>query len=339
MATGVLPVCIGKATRIIEYYDRDRKAYHATMKLGIMTDTLDITGEVLETNDHTGVSEDSVIEAFRAYTGVISQVPPKYSALKINGKRAYELAREGKEFELQAREIEIYGNRVTRLALGAGEIEFDVECSKGTYIRSMIADIGRSLGCGAVMTALERTASGFFKVEDAVTIDELVSIIDEAYNSKAETSQVTGNQAAHLKNNGTAKSTEDKTSYRINNETTQSSNETARFSSNEATPQPTADSRAQALKKLESILIPADETLINLGKIVLNDNRVTAFLNGNSSHAYGYRIVEESDFDEMYRVYAHAHNNDPDRQSSESNGFLGIGRIIEGELVPQKVFR
>lgn len=355
MATGVLPVCIGKATRIIEYYDRDRKAYHASMKLGIMTDTLDITGEILETNDHTYVSEDAVIEAFRAYTGVISQVPPKYSALKINGKRAYELAREGREFELQAREIEIYGNRVTRLALGAGEIEFDVECSKGTYIRSMIADIGRSLGCGAVMTALERTASGCFKVEDAADLDELVSIIDAAYNNKAGTSQSTGNQPAHLANDettrsprdqitlhtnvGTAKTTEDKTLYRINNGTMQSSNETTWSSSNEATQQPTAESRSQALKKLESIVITADETLINLGKILLNDNRVTAFLNGNSSHVHGYRTVEASDFDELYRVYARPYNNDPDMPGHGSNGFLGIGRIIEGELVPQKVFR
>ena len=144
MATGVLPVCMGKATRIIEYYDMDSKSYHASMKLGITTDTLDITGEILETCGYSDVSEKAVRDAFKAYTGLVMQIPPKYSALKIDGKRAYDLAREGKDFEIKPREITVYDNEITQIDLESGEIEFDVTCSKGTYIRTICDDIGRA---------------------------------------------------------------------------------------------------------------------------------------------------------------------------------------------------
>ena len=255
MAAGVLPVCVGKATRIIEYYDRDSKSYHASMKLGITTDTLDITGEVTETAGYRDVTEKAVREAFRAYTGNVRQIPPKYSALKINGKRAYDLAREGKPFEISPREIVIYDNSVTRIDLENGEIEFDVTCSKGTYIRTMCDDIGRSLGCGAVMTALTRTASGFFRIEDSHTIEEIIADEDP----------------------------------------------------------------------LANMLIPADQTLEKLGKIVLNDNRITAFVNGNSSWSNGFHVTEPSSFDDIYRVYG-------------NDGFLGVGALENGSLVPRKVF-
>ena len=256
MATGVLPVCIGKATRIIEYYDKDTKSYHASMKLGITTDTLDITGKVLETAGYSKVSEKDVREAFKAYTGHVMQIPPKYSALKIDGRRAYDLAREGRDFEIRPREIIIYENSVTKIDLASGEIEFDVTCSKGTYIRTICDDIGRGLGCGAVMTALTRTASGYFRIEDSYTIEEIME---------------------------------------------------------EADP-------------LNNMLIPADITLEKLGKIVLNDNRITAFMNGNSSWSNGFRITETSSFDNMYRVYG-------------NNSFLGVAEIENGSLVPKKVIK
>ncbi|MBR0308300.1 MAG: tRNA pseudouridine(55) synthase TruB [Mogibacterium sp.] len=181
MATGVLPVCIGKASRIIEYYDKDIKSYHASMRLGIATDTLDISGEVLSEvpAEEIRVTEKEIREAFESYKGVIAQVPPKYSALKVNGKRAYDLARQGADFELKAREVTIYKNDIARIDLAAKEIEFDVSCSKGTYIRSICDDIGRALGCGAVMTALARTGSGCFILDSAVDIKELVSMTDE----------------------------------------------------------------------------------------------------------------------------------------------------------------
>ena len=256
MATGVLPVCVGKATRIIEYYDRDAKSYRASMKLGITTDTLDITGKVIETAGYSNISEKAVREAFKAYTGHVEQIPPKYSALKIDGKRAYDLAREGKDFEIKAREIIIYDNSIIRIDLEAGEIEFDVTCSKGTYIRTICDDIGRALGCGATMTALTRTASGYFRLEDSYTIEEII---------------------------------------------------------NETDP-------------LNTMLVPADITLEKLGKALLNDNRITAFMNGNSSWSTGFRITEPSEFDNLYRVYG-------------KDVFLGVAAVENGSLVPQKVIR
>ena len=256
MATGVLPVCVGKATRIIEYYDRDAKSYRASMKLGITTDTLDITGKVVETAGYSNISEKAVREAFKAYTGHVEQIPPKYSALKIDGKRAYDLAREGKDFEIKAREIIIYDNSIIRIDLEAGEIEFDVTCSKGTYIRTICDDIGRALGCGATMTALTRTASGYFRLEDSYTIEEII---------------------------------------------------------NETDP-------------LNTMLVPADITLEKLGKALLNDNRITAFMNGNSSWSTGFRITEPSEFDNLYRVYG-------------KDVFLGVAAVENGSLVPQKVIK
>ncbi|MBQ3292169.1 MAG: tRNA pseudouridine(55) synthase TruB [Mogibacterium sp.] len=179
MATGVLPVCIGKATRIIEYYDNDMKTYRAMMRLGLVTDTLDITGEILETRSTEGVSETAIRQAFAAYTGKVEQIPPKYSALRINGKRAYDLARAGVDFELKTRTVMIPSNEVLAVDLEQGIVEFEVTCSKGTYIRTICDDIGRELGCGAAMSALRRTASGYFKAYKAVDIKNLVEMSDE----------------------------------------------------------------------------------------------------------------------------------------------------------------
>lgn len=183
MATGVLPVCIGNATRIIEYYDMDKKRYHAAMQLGIVTDTLDITGQVIEEKDWINVVDEDVFTAFNDYKGDILQIPPKYSAVKINGRRAYELAREGKEIDIKPRNIKIFDNKITSIDLKSGIIEFDVECSKGTYIRSMIDDIGNKLGCGATMTSLVRTGSGIFDIDNAVDLASIVEMSDEEINN------------------------------------------------------------------------------------------------------------------------------------------------------------
>lgn len=203
MATGVLPVCIGRATRIIEYYDRDLKSYHATMKLGIVTDTLDITGKVLEelpvrivddeaqSNDIscTDTSEadacvkiiaiSDIKRVFADYTGEIVQIPPKYSALKIGGRRAYDLAREGIDVEIKARTITVAANEITSIDTESAVIEFDVTCSKGTYIRTICDDIGRQLGCGATMTALIRTSNGYFRLEDALELKDVIEMTDD----------------------------------------------------------------------------------------------------------------------------------------------------------------
>lgn len=178
MATGVLPVCFGKATRIIEYYDDDFKTYEAEMKLGMVTDTLDSTGTVLETKP-VDVSEEDVIQAIDSFRGWITQIPPKYSALKVNGKPLYKYAREGAEVEIKSRKIYVADIQAMEVNLGENRILFRVTCSKGTYIRTICDDIGKKLGCGGTMTALQRTQSGCFRVEDARTLPEILEMTDE----------------------------------------------------------------------------------------------------------------------------------------------------------------
>ena len=178
MATGVLPVCFGKATRIIEYYDDDFKTYEAEMKLGMVTDTLDSTGTVLETKP-VDVSEEDVIQAIDSFRGWITQIPPKYSALKVNGKPLYKYAREGAEVEIKSRKIYVEDIQLVEVNLRENRILFRVTCSKGPYIRTICDDIGKKLGCGGTMTALQRTQSGCFRVEDARTLPEILEMTDE----------------------------------------------------------------------------------------------------------------------------------------------------------------
>lgn len=178
MATGVLPVCFGKATRIIEYYDDDFKTYEAEMKLGMVTDTLDSTGTVLETKP-VDVSEEDVIQTIDSFRGWITQIPPKYSALKVNGKPLYKYAREGVEVEIKSRKIYVANIQPMEVNLEENRILFRVTCSKGTYIRTICDDIGKKLGCGGTMTALQRTQSGCFRVEDARTLPEILEMTDE----------------------------------------------------------------------------------------------------------------------------------------------------------------
>lgn len=178
MATGVLPVCFGKATRIIEYYDDDFKTYEAEMKLGMVTDTLDITGTVLETKP-VDVSEEDVIQTIDSFRGWITQIPPKYSALKVNGKPLYKYAREGVEVEIKSRKIYVEDIQPVEVNLRENRILFRVTCSKGTYIRTICDDIGKKLGCGGTMTALQRIQSGCFRVKDARTLPEILEMTDE----------------------------------------------------------------------------------------------------------------------------------------------------------------
>lgn len=178
MATGVLPVCFGKATRIIEYYDDDFKTYEAEMKLGMVTDTLDITGTVLETKP-VDVSEEDVIQAIDSFRGCITQIPPRYSALKVNGKPLYKYAREGVEVEIKSRKIYVEDIQPVEVNLRENRILFRVTCSKGTYIRTICDDIGKKMGCGGTMTSLQRTQSGCFRVEDARTLPEILEMTDE----------------------------------------------------------------------------------------------------------------------------------------------------------------
>lgn len=171
-ATGVLPVCVGKATKVCDLLtDRD-KTYVAEVRLGVTTDTLDLTGEILSTAP-VGVSEGQLREALGEFTGVIQQIPPMYSAVKVNGKRLYELARQGREVERRARKVVIHRLDLRETALERGEFTIEATCSKGTYIRSLCDDIGKRLGCGAAMKSLVRTGVGGFELKDALTLAEI----------------------------------------------------------------------------------------------------------------------------------------------------------------------
>lgn len=170
MATGLLVVFLGRATRAVEFAEGHDKAYTALLRPGVVTDTLDTTGAVLATSpERPTLSElEAALGAFR---GEIEQLPPMYSALKYNGKKLYEIARAGGEVERKPRPVTIY--RLECTGERDGDFVLEVECSKGTYIRTLCDDIGRALGCGACMSGLRRTRAGGFEVKDALTIEEI----------------------------------------------------------------------------------------------------------------------------------------------------------------------
>ena len=173
MATGVLPVLIGRAVKASEYMLTSDKHYRATMLLGITTDTEDITGNTLSTCDKIPPTNE-VFSAIESMLGESMQTPPMYSALKVGGKKLYELARAGEVVEREARKITVYSIKYS--AINDREFSLDVHCSKGTYIRTLIADIGKKLGVGAVMKTLERTEASGFTLEDSHTLEELEAL-------------------------------------------------------------------------------------------------------------------------------------------------------------------
>ena len=170
-AEGVLPVCVGKGTRLCDMLtDRD-KTYEATLLLGMETDTQDTTGTVLSETDASGLTEEAVREAVLCFVGDYDQIPPMYSALKVDGKKLYELARAGKEVERQARQVQILEIRVDKVELP--RVWMTVTCSKGTYIRTLCHDIGEKLGCGGCMESLLRTRVSSFTLKDSLKLPEI----------------------------------------------------------------------------------------------------------------------------------------------------------------------
>lgn len=170
-AEGVLPVCLGKATKLCDMLTDKDKCYETVMLLGKETDTQDISGTVVQERDTRELTEEEVIRAAKQFQGGYDQVPPMYSALKVNGKKLYELAREGKVVERKARRVEIYQIEILETALP--RVRMRIHCSKGTYIRTLCHDIGALLGCGACMEKLLRTKVSCFLLEDAYTLDEI----------------------------------------------------------------------------------------------------------------------------------------------------------------------
>ena len=175
MATGVLPVFVGRATRGVEFFEHAEKTYETVLRLGLTTDTEDISGTVLSEQDAfvTGEELEAVLQKFR---GEIMQVPPMYSALKINGQKLVDLARKGKEVERQPRPITIH--ELTLLGMEADGIHLRVRCSKGTYIRTLCKDIGEALGCGGCMAALRRVTAGEYTIEESVPLQTLLETED-----------------------------------------------------------------------------------------------------------------------------------------------------------------
>ena len=170
-ATGVLPICIGRATKIIDYIMDSEKVYEVTLKLGIRTTTYDLEGEVLEERDPSHLTEEEILNSINSFKGEYSQIPPMYSALKQNGVRLYELARKGIEVERKGRLVNIYN--LEDIKINNPYISMKVTCSKGTYIRSLCYDIGEKLGVFATMTQLNRAKTSVFSQEKSNNINEL----------------------------------------------------------------------------------------------------------------------------------------------------------------------
>lgn len=170
-AEGVLPVAMGKATRLVDMITDKDKTYQAVMRLGVQTDTQDMTGTILEENDYTSVTPEQIRQTVLSFVGDYMQIPPMYSALKVNGKKLYELAREGKTVERKPRLVHFFEIRVTDIKLPL--VRLTVTCSKGTYIRTLCHDIGEKLGCKAAMESLIRTKVGRFDLEHAITIAQV----------------------------------------------------------------------------------------------------------------------------------------------------------------------
>lgn len=175
MATGMLIVVVGKATKWQDKFMCEDKLYSATMKLGVETNSQDADGEVVAIKPFDAVTPEAVQAAFERFRGPFEQVPPMYSAVKINGVPCYKLARKGKEVERKARPVRVLDYTLTRIDLTAGEIDFTVHCSKGFYVRTYAHDIGQVLGCGAHLTALRRLRSGHFDISQAIDVPTLKS--------------------------------------------------------------------------------------------------------------------------------------------------------------------
>jgi len=203
MATGVLVVMLGSATRFIDFLHTHDKAYEATVKLGVTTDTLDIEGEVL-TRTETNFKTSDFESAMLSFLGEIEQVPPMYSAIKKDGKKLYELAREGIEIERESRKVNIYSLELTGADESKQEFSFRVSCSAGTYVRSLSSDIGEKLGCGAVLTSLRRVEAHGVDISQCKTLEEISEADVVALDTLLEypSVTVTAAQAQRFSNGG-----------------------------------------------------------------------------------------------------------------------------------------
>lgn len=176
--TGVLPVCLGNATKLCDLLTDKDKTYEAVLKLGVVTDTQDLTGKILEELT-VECSQEEMEQVVYSFLGDYQQIPPMYSALKVNGKKLYELAREGKVIERNPRQVKIHEIKILNVNWQEKEVEFEVTCSKGTYIRTLCHDIGEKLGCGGVMKSLVRTRVSRFQIAESLSLAKIEELVKE----------------------------------------------------------------------------------------------------------------------------------------------------------------
>lgn len=193
MATGVLVVCVGAATKLVEYFTAHDKVYEAKVKLGIKTDTADITGNIIkempsETLSVIQENKEKIEKVIKGFIGKQKQIPPMYSSIKVNGMKLYEYARKGIEVKIEPREVEIYD--IYNISIDGDEISYTVHCSKGTYIRSLCEDIAEKLGTCGTMSYLRRVKTGDFSIEDAITLDEIneekIYLMEKLFDNKIQ---------------------------------------------------------------------------------------------------------------------------------------------------------
>ncbi len=220
MATGVLPVFVGRATRGVEFFEHAEKTYEAVLRLGLTTDTEDVTGTVLEEKE-VSISEEEFLNILPRFRGKIQQIPPMYSALKVDGQKLYDLARKGIEVERKPREIEI--KELTCLSFDGNSAVLRVRCSKGTYIRTLCKDIGAALGCGGCMAALRRTSAGEYTISESVPLQTLLETqspedyllsVDSMFES-CEKIVLTPKQEARIRNGNSFSVTLSDGTYRV----------------------------------------------------------------------------------------------------------------------------
>jgi len=182
-ATGVLPVCFGRATKLIEYMEVVPKSYECSARFGMTSNTDDIWGEITEIKDFVFPSREKLEEVLKSFEGEISQVPPMYSAVSVNGRRLYSYARSGESVEVKPRKVNIYSIGLTAYSPENNEIQFSVTCSRGTYIRTICKEIGEKCGCGALMSALVRTGTSGFDISESIDFEEIRKMSQEEIES------------------------------------------------------------------------------------------------------------------------------------------------------------
>lgn len=176
MATGVLPVFVGRATRAVEFFEHADKRYEATLRLGLLTDTEDIWGQILEQRP-VSLTREALLAVLPRFVGELQQIPPMYSAIKVEGRKLYDLARSGREVERAPRKITVFSLEL--LAFDGTDARLAIHCSKGTYIRTLCKDIGLALGCGGCMAALRRVSAGAYAIADAIPLEALLTASQE----------------------------------------------------------------------------------------------------------------------------------------------------------------